>query len=404
VESEAIETLRIAIADAEPLGDVPELAATLAELSRVLMLTEQHAEAVAVADRALEVAARHDLVQPTVEALINRGTSLAHVGRRYEAEAVLRGVIVLADRHGQVAASLRALNNLASVRFTDDVQELTALCREGLGLAKRYGHRPMAYQFTFERANLAFRAGDWQDVLPEIDAIEEAESPYPFYAAGFAAMRALVAAARGNQEEAQRQTARLRELAEQLQSPMVDAFTHLNDGERGMLRGEWPVAFREGVPALANTNTLPDAAALLAHAAVAGNLPDAADAAAEALGQWATVEDLVDRWSMAAARAGLAARAGRWDEARAGYRSAIAGIREHGHLVDWALTCLDWGALGADREPEAADALTAGMAFFAERGAEAVARTYVDAVIPIASTAQPATPAVKAGSEATQPR
>ena len=391
-ERRAIETLQQAIAEAEPLGDVPELASTLAELSRALMLSEQPHQAVEVADQALAVAGRHDLLQPTLEALINRGSALANIRRRYEAEAVLRGAIALADRHGLVAPALRARNNLASTRFSDDVGEVARLYGEARELAARYGHRPFLYQFTFQLADQSFRAGDWDHVLTEIDEIEEAEMPYPFYAGAFAGIRMNLAAARGHDDEAAELFARYRELGAQLSSPMFDAFEHQAAGDHALLRGEWEFAASESIVALDNANTLPDAAATLCHAAVGGNLPEALEAAAEKLGEWGLVEDLTDRWFLAAGRAGLAARVGRWDEARAGYRAALHGIRDRGNLYQWALTSLDWGAIGADREPEAAAALRDGTAFFAERSAEAVARRYVAAFLPVSGEPDSAAP------------
>ena len=381
-ETQAIGTLREAIAEAEPLGDAPELAAALAELSRAYMLTEQHPLAVEVADRALAVAGSHGLLLPTVEALINRGSALANIRRRHEAEAVLRGAIALADRHGLVYAALRARNNLASTRFSDDVAEVTQLYREAYELATRYGHRPFLYQFVYQLAEQAIRAGEWDTALAEIDEIEEAQPLYPFYAAAYLGIRMSLLAARGRQDEAAAMLARYGELAAQLSSPMVDAFGHQSAADQALLRGEWDVAAQEGTIALDNANTLPDAAATLVHAAVGGNLPDAIAAASEKLGQWGEMEDLTDRWFLAAGRAGLAARAGRWDEARAGYRAALDGIRANGNLFQWALTSLDWGALGGASVPEAADALRDGMAFFADRGAEALARRYVEAFVP----------------------
>lgn len=62
------------IADAASIADSSEYATALAELSRVLMLSGRDAEAIATADRALELASRHDLMRAVVEALINKGT------------------------------------------------------------------------------------------------------------------------------------------------------------------------------------------------------------------------------------------------------------------------------------------------------------------------------------------
>jgi class 3 adenylate cyclase/tetratricopeptide (TPR) repeat protein len=384
-EADAVETLRGAIREAESLGDVPELAAVLAELSRVLMLTEQDTDAVETADRALAVSGEHDLLQPTVEALINRGSSLPRVGRRHEAEAVLRGVIELADAHGLIRASLRARNNLLSSRVTDRVDESMQLARDGQERAERYGHRTFVYQFAFEIALLEFEAGDWDRILPEIDAVQDPDSParYPFYEGAFAGIRATLACARGDQALSDRESARLAEIGQQLQSRQMDAFASVTNGQIALLRGQWDAAIRECLSALENDNTVSPSSTCLIHAAVAANRPQVLTPAAEALGDLAARPELSSRFHVAAGQAGMAARAGRWDEARVGYRAALEGLRDYGALFQWALTCLDWGALAADHNPEAAEALRQGREFFAERGSAARADAYLSAFVPV---------------------
>jgi len=100
LEPQAIATLDEGLRDGEPIADSPEVAALLAELSRVYMMTNRHEEAIATADRSLELSGRHGLVLPVVEALVNKGTALENAGRITEAVATLRGAIVEAERHG----------------------------------------------------------------------------------------------------------------------------------------------------------------------------------------------------------------------------------------------------------------------------------------------------------------
>ena len=72
------------------------------------MMSQRNEDSVATADRALEMAGPHRLVQPVVEALINKGTALQVLGRMTEAEATLRGAIAVADRAGFMSSALRA--------------------------------------------------------------------------------------------------------------------------------------------------------------------------------------------------------------------------------------------------------------------------------------------------------
>ncbi len=72
-EPQAIATFESAVAEAASIADSAEYAAVLAELSRVYMMTGRSADAVATADRALELGGRHGLLLPIVEALDQQG-------------------------------------------------------------------------------------------------------------------------------------------------------------------------------------------------------------------------------------------------------------------------------------------------------------------------------------------
>ena len=127
LEDEATDALRSAIAEAEPLGEVPELGAAYAELARVRMLQNEYDESIAAADRALSLGAGLPSPYVVAEALVTKGTSLDQVGRSVESQAVLRGAIVVAERHGLVPTALRARNNLVGPTTYIDVGEAERL-------------------------------------------------------------------------------------------------------------------------------------------------------------------------------------------------------------------------------------------------------------------------------------
>ncbi len=385
-EPVAIATFEEALAEAASIADSAEYAAVLAELSRVYMLTGRSADAIATADRALELGGRHALVRPIVEALINKGTALEAIGNVVEAEAVLRGAIAVADRHGLTASTLRARNNLISVFADDDLREAMDLLREGYALSVRSGSPRLAQQFVAELANMSFYTGDWGAWLDEIAAIEEAETPNPFFLGWYASIRSGLAAVRGDEELADAERAKARAHLSALDSGTVSMARALAEGYRAFWRGEWAAAARSGLIATADTSFATDGASIAVHAAIAGDLPEDLLQVLEKLHARPHRARRIIA-AIANAEAGLAAREGRWEEARAGFRRALELRRQANDPLEEALTGLTWGALAADADPGAAAAGAAGEAFFSERGAGAMVTTFRSAFVPLKASA-----------------
>ena len=385
-ESLAIATLEAVIAQAASIADSAEYAAALAELSRVYMLTGRSKDAVATADRAFDLGAQHHLVLPILEALINKGSALQMMGRVVEAEAALRGAIAVADRRGLISPALRARNNLLLVLGDDDLKEGAALGREGLELAVRFGSGALTQYFVMALATFSINTGDRGAWLEQIETFEEAGTLSPYAQMSFAGTRSQLAALHGDEEVADAEQAKAEVAAATLDSLAVTGALAFSDAFRALWRGEWASAARNGLTASPDFNAATDGAALAAHAAIAGDLQEDLLQALKTL----RASPLRARQSIAAiahAEGGLAAREGRWDEARVGYRQALELRRQAGHLLEEALTGLEWGALAGDREPEAAAAAAAGDAFFAERGAAAAVERYRAAFVPAGDTA-----------------
>ena len=387
----AIPTFETAIAEAEPIRDSAEYAEALAELSRVYMLTQRPAEAVATADRAMELAGKHRLMRAVVEALINKGTALQVLGRMVEAESVLRGAIAVADRNGLPLAALRARNNLQSA-LLDNAEEELALLREGHDLAVRFGVASFLNQFVMQLADLANKVGDGDEWFDEMASIEEAERVPPFYQAGFASVRSLRAALGGDLERSAAEAARAEAAAGALQSIMVEAAVDLTRGELAFFQGNWSRAARLALAAAQNNNFVLEGAVCAAHAAVAGDLRDDLRAAIE-VHRRSPLQGRITAAGLAAAQAGLAAREGRWEEVHVGYRSALDAIHESGYRVEEALTGLEWGELAGSRDPDAQTAGAESAAFFTGRGAAAVVDRYRAAFVSVADDAPTETPA-----------
>jgi len=385
-EPAAIATFEEALAEGASISDSAEYAAVLAELSRVYMMIGRSAEAVATADRALELGGRHGLVRPIVEALINKGSALWTMGRAVETEAVLRGAIAVADREGLITAALRARNNLFGCYGDDDLREGVDLLRDGYALAVRFGSLTFTQQFLMGLATLSVYSGDWGAWLDEIEAIEDAETPHPFYQAAFANIRSVLAAVRGDEDLVDAELAKARAAAAMLDSVTVTAALALSDAYCALFRGEWAPGTHGGVLASADTNFATEGRAIAAHAAIAGDLVDDLRQILEAL--WASpYRTRLSFAAIANSEGGLAARAGRWDEARIGYRQALELREQAGNLLEKAVTGLEWAALAGSRDPDAQAAGAAGAAFFTERGAAAVVERYRAGFVPVEEAA-----------------
>ena len=88
------------------------------------------------------------------------------------------------------------------------------------------------------------------------------------------------------------------------------------------------------------------------------------------------------------AQAALAAREGRWEEAHAGFSTAIRHLTEQGELYYASLAGLLWDALSDGRDPDATEAGRNAVAFFDEHRASPFVERYRSAFVP--SGSQPA--------------
>jgi tetratricopeptide (TPR) repeat protein len=404
LETQAVTIFEEALAEGADLAESAEYAALLAELSRVYMMTGRHDEAVRTADQSLDLAGKHALVRPVVEALINKGTSLSNIGHRTEAAALLRGAAAEADRHGHVFGSLRARNNLLGVVAGDSVTDNQALEKEGYELALRLGNNAFMLQFLMLLANSSLRVGEWGAWIAEIAAAEEAETVHPFYQVVFAGVRAMLASLRGDREGSSRQVEIATAAAARLDSQQVTATLALLDANVARSAGDWPTAARRGLEAI-QSNALSDFADgpdIAAHGAVAGGLSSELAEAIALLRSLRGTGRLAEA-ALAAAEAGQLARGGRWEEARAGYRRALSLRHQAGDLLNAAFDGLNWGLLAGAQDPEAKMAQTEAEAFFAWRGGTPMVTAYKAAFVPVAAAGSAAPAAAGARSETRSP-
>jgi class 3 adenylate cyclase/tetratricopeptide (TPR) repeat protein len=118
----------------------PELEAeVMVALSRAYMRLNRTPEALAAADRTLEIAEPMNLERLVADALNNRAAALANQGRRREAIALMREAVALARAAGSSDLELRLLNNLAVTLVDDDPAAADQIAREMLEIAERIG-------------------------------------------------------------------------------------------------------------------------------------------------------------------------------------------------------------------------------------------------------------------------
>jgi len=402
VEPQAVAVMEETLTEGAAIDTSAEYAALLAELSRVYMMTGRHSEAITTADRALVLAGPQRLVRPVVEALINKGTAMLHAGRTIEGAATLRGAAAEADGHALTVSALRARNNLLGVISDEDLGAAIALTEESYQLAVRLGNQGFVFQFVSLLAGMSLNSGEWGAWMHEIQALEEGEVVPPFFALWFASLRARLAALRGDRAGAAAELAKSNEIGSQLDSQIVTAGGRFQEAFLAYFAGDWPAAARQALESATDANFIVEGPDLAAAAAVAGNLGGELAQAIRILRDVQSVGRLTTA-ILAAAEAGQAARQGRWEEARAGYRHALQTKHDAGDLLGEALGGLAWGMLAGDRDPEAAAAGAAAEQFFTERDGAATVAAYRAAFVPVQAHASPEPPTAKASSRSVVP-
>lgn len=140
------------------------------ETSRALMLVNRAAESVVIADAAIPVMEQLDLTEELLEALVNKGSSLANSGRWIEGSAILRGAADLAGRLDMTIVKLRALNNLLSSTLNDN-QVDRETSEEIANLIQRLGNQSWSERFSYVLADEYTFAGRFDEAMVEIHKV-----------------------------------------------------------------------------------------------------------------------------------------------------------------------------------------------------------------------------------------
>jgi tetratricopeptide (TPR) repeat protein len=133
------------------------------------MLTNRFAEVLPITDDVLLYAEHHDDLELLTDTLVTRGTALTNLLRWREGAAVFASAMETAKAEGLNATWLRALNNSLSISLALDPQDAMSQVRGGFTLAQRIGHEAWVQSLSGMLALVAWRTGDWDAVLPEVE-------------------------------------------------------------------------------------------------------------------------------------------------------------------------------------------------------------------------------------------
>jgi hypothetical protein len=132
-----------------------------AALSRASMLSDRQADAIRLADQAIDTA--EAAVDPAtfVDAFITKATSLGNLGHTFEATLMLDGAIDFAEDHDLGFSAGRAINNLMIITTNDGWTRYGDYARRGMEVGTRMG------DLTSQRmaANLAW----WLTMMLRLD-------------------------------------------------------------------------------------------------------------------------------------------------------------------------------------------------------------------------------------------
>jgi class 3 adenylate cyclase/tetratricopeptide (TPR) repeat protein len=373
-DRDAVAILERALADVADLPPSREIAWAQSELGRALMVAGSP-EALVWVDRAIE---NQSLLTPiqVVEALITKGTMLIQVDRFAEAEVLLRGAIVVADRFGDPQASLRARNNLLGIVHRRSIEEGLALAMEVVEVGRRYGSNTWILQGSGEALSAAFTLGRWDDLIEEVRS-DIPDSEGNFYRIWFEVEIANRLAYRGHADEALRTVQRSMEAPVVRSSGQAQAALSVEIGDILMAKQRWMDAFEATRPSWPHSEWgLPGAVTAVLSAAAAGEPALMEEPARARLDAGATSAWPGSRASSHLADALRALFAGHWEDARAGYLNAKRFFEEEGDRVTLARFQLAFAQLAGDRLSEAVDAGREAETFFRDRGADGYVAGY----------------------------
>jgi class 3 adenylate cyclase/tetratricopeptide (TPR) repeat protein len=192
---ERLESVYEVLAQGEPDQD---LAAVAERLAAAYVISGNREKAVQPVEVALELAERLRLPETISAALSTKFNILNQLGRREEAEALLRHSLKLALDHDVSERALLAYNNIAVlVALTSRYEEALAHLDAGLALARRRGNRQREWTLSAMLALALFHLGRWDEAVAAAEGIPGGDPDALTFAGEASIGRARVHLARG---------------------------------------------------------------------------------------------------------------------------------------------------------------------------------------------------------------
>jgi class 3 adenylate cyclase/tetratricopeptide (TPR) repeat protein len=351
---EAQTLLEAAVSEFEDLANEPEGLALRASLARTLMLANEDARAVEVADSALPQAERLESLPIIAQMLMSKGSSLLDLGRTHEGLAVLRAGIELSETSGAAADALTGRVALQAAMGARNPLVAIETGRAGLAEARRLGLRSRVLVFAGNLAEVARWTGDWEWALEELESLLEGDldnEARAFLLASAVELREW----RGEDVTASLAVVRsvVAAVVDEDQRLMTDAELESNLGLAG---GRLPEA-RAAAHEMARLSALnaPTSLAIAARAAVWMRDPVAVTEDLAALDATGVHGPLVSL-RRTALLAAIAALEGRMDEARTLFDEARRGLIDLGVAFEAALVAIDMATVLGPDDPVVAAA------------------------------------------------
>jgi class 3 adenylate cyclase/tetratricopeptide (TPR) repeat protein len=367
-DREALAALEQAVAEYADLGDDhPVLAELKLNLARAHQQVNERAEAVQLADQALEVAEHGDHPKLLARGLVIKGAALGGLGRLREAIALIRAGEEVAREHDLTAEILPAL--VVRGYFLGEVDNAQALeCyQDGLALARRMGHRAWARNFVNNIGYTSFLTGDWDTGLAEMDAIlaEDLDTSGRIWLLSNAL---IIRVSRG--DDVEDQLAEMERLASTVDDPHVSTAPSDTRANLAQAQGRLEDAQRHWLSAIGKWSSQEPAAYYQAArpATWARELDKVREylAGLDATGFHGPVVEA----RRANLRAALAALEGRTREAAQLYKEALTAWRDLKVVWEEALTGLDMAIVLDQSDPVVQAAIRSTREIFTRLGAK----------------------------------
>jgi tetratricopeptide (TPR) repeat protein len=358
---------RAALSEFEDLGDDnPDLLLLLKAVAASYLATREYAKSSEVADRLLAAAERNGLQQLAAEALSIKGSAALSAGRLWEARALLLGARQLAEEAGLTDVVLNVMVALPSFVALDSPTESVRIQREAIELARRMGDRASEGAILFNATEDARRSGDWDWAVHETEALDQLDIDEAGHLAN-QTQALFFHAYRGAEVHERMADLQARLLA----TEDVDMHAGVYDLEGSMAHaeGRWSGAVDAWFRVCEHSDlNAPYALPKAARVAILARDPQRAREALDRLAALGTRGRAVDA-DRTATLAGLAGLEGRFDAARAGYRSALAQYRDLELPWDEATATLEAASVLGAADPEVAGWVASARDVFTRLGA-----------------------------------